>query len=361
MPRPHGRRPGGARPRRGPRLFRLLLGIAPIVAVTAVAGANTLPSSVRPCAVEYSAGITSHPIHLVLGPDGDLYATENFPDRVLQFNPDTHKAREFPLPNNVQVHDATPGPNDTVWFVTLTDKLGYLSPQTGKVTWVSGITPGSQPHSILWDRNGFLYFTEQLAGRIARYDPSTHKIAEMTAGLPPGNWIHNIAQLPNGDLWAVLQHADELAHFNIHTQRFDQFVKVPIKDAGPRDITYVPSRNALFVTLYAANKLLEYDLSTGKISIYASPFKAISLAKADGRTTIPKLTFVRADATQKTVWMATLGGGELLRLRSSHPQDEAGSLRDHVPRRHTRARRRPQGQALVHRAAAGCNRAYRGP
>jgi streptogramin lyase len=136
----------------------------------------------------------------------------------------------------------------------------------------------------------------------------------MTAGLPPGNWIHNIVELPNGDLWAVLQHADELAHFNIQTQRFDQFVKVPVANAGPRDITYLSSRQALFVTLYAANKLLEYDLSTGKISIYSSPFKAISLAKADGRTTISKLTFVRPDAQQRSVWMATLGGGELLRF-----------------------------------------------
>jgi streptogramin lyase len=214
----------------------------------------------------------------------------------------------------VLVHDATPGPNDTVWFVTLTDKLGYLTPRTGKITWVPGITRGSQPHALLWDRDGSLYFTEQLAGRIARYDPSTRRITEMTAGLPPGNWIHNIVQLPNGDLWAVLQHANELAHFNIKTQRFDKFVKVPIANAGPRDITYVPSHNALFVTLYAANKLLEYDLSTGKISIFDSPYKAISLAKADGRTTIPKLTFVRADESQDAIWMATLGGGELLRF-----------------------------------------------
>jgi streptogramin lyase len=295
-------------------MVRLLLGLAPIVAATAIAGATTLPSAVRPCAVEYSAGIHSHPIHLILGPDGDLYATENFPDAILRFDPNTHKATEYPLPRGTLVHDAAPSPDGNVWFVTLTDKLAFLNPRDGRVTWISGITRGSQPHSLVWDRDGSLYITEQLAGRIARYNPVTHKITERTAGLPPGNWIHNIVQLPDGDLWAVLQHADELAHFNIRTQRFDQFVRVPIKDAGPRDITYVRSRNALYVTLYAANKLLEYDISTGKLSTYSSPFKAISLAKADGRTTIPKLTFVRPDATQKYVWMATLGGGELLRF-----------------------------------------------
>jgi streptogramin lyase len=140
-------------------LARFLLGVAPIIAVTAIAGASTLPSSVRPCAVEYSAGIHSHPIHLVLGPDGDLYATENFPDAILRFNPDTHKATEYSLPPNTQVHDAAPGPNGTVWFVTLTDKLGYLNPASGKVTWIPGVTRGSQPHALLWDRDGSLYFT----------------------------------------------------------------------------------------------------------------------------------------------------------------------------------------------------------
>lgn len=298
----------------------LLLGIAPLIAVTAFAGYTTLPTRQRPCAVEYSQGITSHPIHLTLGPYGDLFATENFPDKILEFNPNTHQAREFPLPKNTLVHDAALGPNNTLWFTTLTSKLGYLDPRTGTISWITGISPGSQPHAVLWDHvDGNMYVTEQLAGRIARVNPTTHKVTEMTAGLPPGNWIHNIVILPDGNIWAVLQHADELARFNITTQRFDQFVRIPVPQSGPRDITYVRSQNALFATLYAANDLLEYNLGTGKISIYRSPFKSTSLAAADAATTTPKLTFVRADSRQRYIWIATLGGGDLLRFNlSSH-------------------------------------------
>jgi streptogramin lyase len=253
---------------------------------------------------------------MTLGPYGDLWATENFPDKILEFNPYTDRGKEYALPNGILVHDSTLGPHNTLWFTTLTSKVGFLDPASGRITYVSGITPGAEPHAVLWDDHGDgdMYVTEQLAGKIDRINPVTSRVTQMTAGLPPGNWIHNITQMPNGDLWAVLQHSDELARFNVRTQIFDRFVKIPVPNAGPRDITYVASQNALFATLYAANKLAEYNLSTGRLSIYGSPFKAISLKEADGRTTVPKLTFVRADADQKYLWIATLGGGELLRF-----------------------------------------------
>lgn len=297
------------------RLGVVVLFLLPLAAATAIAGYTTLPSRQRPCAVEYSSGITSHPIHLTLGPYGDLWATENFPDKILRFNPDTDKATEYRLPKNTLVHDSTLGPGNTLWFTTLTSKIGILYPLTGHITWVPGIPAGSEPHAVLWDHaDNYMYVTEQAAGRVVRINPVTDQMTQMTAGLPRGNWIHNIVEVPGGDLWAVLQHADELARFNIRTQTFDRFVKIPVKDAGPRDITYVPSRNALFATLYAANDLAEYDLGTGKLSIFRSPYKAISLAEADAGTTVPKLTFVRADASQRYLFVATLGAGDLLRF-----------------------------------------------
>ena len=62
---------------RRPRLRRVapLLAAVPIVVTTAIAGTITNPSRVRPCAVEYSKGVGGSPLHMALGPDGDLYAT----------------------------------------------------------------------------------------------------------------------------------------------------------------------------------------------------------------------------------------------------------------------------------------------
>jgi streptogramin lyase len=303
----------------------LLIGLIPLVAATAVAGIVSNPSKTRPCLQEFTAGVHGNPTHLILGPDGDLYAAEEPQRTILRFNPDTHATREYPV--RITPHDLTAGPDGRIWFVSAPgnlgqrdtgfDKLGALDPKTGRVELYPGISQGAEPHMLRWD-HGRLYITEQKAGRLAIFDPKTEKITEGTFGLPPGNYIHNIAVLPNGDFWAVLQQGDKLARFDFAKQQFDQFVDIPIPNSGPRDITYVPARNAIFATLFAANKLAEYDLDTGKLTLHDVGVDPITYQVAVSTKTTdrahPKLTFVRPDASQKDVWIATLSGGELLRF-----------------------------------------------
>jgi streptogramin lyase len=294
----------------------LLLGLVPIAAATAVAGIVSNPSKARPCLVEYTEGVEGSPTHLILGPDGDLYATEEPEKRILRFNPNTRKAREYAVP--VEPHDLTSGPDGRIWFVSATGKpknqyLGALQPKTGKVTMYAGISRGSEPHMLRWNR-GRLYITEQKAGRLAIFDPNTEKVQEGAFGLPDGNFIHNIVVLPNGDMWGVLQQGDALARFSFAKKRFDKIVPIPVDASGPRDITYVKSRNAVYATLFAANKLVEYDLDNGKLTLHDTHLDAISYAVALTRQPKPKLTFLRADAKERAIWMATLAGGELLRF-----------------------------------------------
>jgi streptogramin lyase len=299
----------------------LAIGLLPIIAATAVAGVVSNPSKTRPCLVEYSKGITGRPTHVILGADGKMYAAEEEEKKILRFDPDTHQTREYKLP--ITPHDLTQGPDGRIWFVSAPGnvgsvdfggaKLGALDPRTGKVTLYKGISLDAEPHMIRWIR-GRAYISEQLAGKIAIFDPKTGKITEGRHGLPPGNYIHDIAVLPNGDFWAVLQEGNELARFNFRKQRFDKFVRIPIKESGPRDITYVPSRNAIFATLFAANKLAEYDLDTGKLTLYDVGVDPITYGVAITRQPKAKLTFVRPDASGDAVWIATLAGGELLRF-----------------------------------------------
>jgi streptogramin lyase len=301
----------------------VVLALVPLVAATAIAGVVSDPSTHRPCFTEFTKGVSGNPTHLILGRDGDLYATEEPNKLIVRFDPETHVTREYKL--NVPPHDLTTGPDGRIWFLSATanvDKktgkvtgeyLGALTPSTGKVEYITGITPGAEPHMLRWNSDGRLYITEQAAGRLAIYDPKTKKVTEGRFGLPAGNYVHNVAVLPNGDIWVVLQEGDQLARFNFKSQRFDRFVDIPIANSGPRDITYVPSRNALFATLFAANQIAEYDLDTGKLTLHDTHVAPTSYDVALlGRK--PKLTFLRADAQQEAVWVATLAGGELLRF-----------------------------------------------
>jgi streptogramin lyase len=304
-----------------------LAAFVPVVAITAVAGIVSSPAKVRPCGVEYSKGIHGNLGHLILGRDGNLYATEEPQRKILQFNPDTHDAREFDV--GVEPHDSVQGPDGRVWFTSLNGKLspsgkpvtakqgggllGALNVKTGQVTYYPGISNDAQPHAVLWSTDGKLYITEQKAGRLAIFDPNTKKIEQGRFGLPQGNFIHDITLLPNGDLWADLQGVDQLARFNLAKQRFDRFVKVPLEQGGPRDITYVGSKNAIYATLFAGNQLVEYDLDSGKLTLYPSHFGPISYHDAVFSRKDAKLGFVRPDG-KGALWIATLSGGELIRF-----------------------------------------------
>jgi streptogramin lyase len=282
------------------------------------------PSSFRPCITEFGGGIAGNPTHLILGPKGDLYANEEPSKQILRFNPDTHEAREFPV--GVQPHDLTAGPDGRVWFVAaVEDDLGALDPETGEVEHFDVIPKKSEPHMLRWLDDGLLYITLAEAGKLGVFDPETERLRQDDFGLPAGNYIHNITVMPDGDFWAVLQEGDALAHFDLDEQRFDEIVPIPVKDSGPRDLTYVQSKNALYATLFAANSIVEYELDTKKLTVHPTHVDPISYEVAQGEVqtgrasggaaqTAPKLTFIRQDADDEAVWVSTLSGGELLRF-----------------------------------------------
>ena len=300
----------------------LLAGL--VIAAVVIAGEGSSPGEVRPCISEYGAGIEGNPTHLILAPDGNLYSNEEPSKQILRFNPDTHEAKEYPV--GVQPHDLTPGPDGRIWFVSaVDDDLGALDPKTGEVEHYEGITKKSEPHMLRWLEDGRLYITEAEAGGLAVFDPKTEKIREDDFGLPAGNFIHNITVLPDGDFWAVLQEGDALARFDLDKQRFDEIVPIPVKDSGPRDLTYVKSRNALYATLFAANEIVEYDLDTKELTVHPTHVDPISYEVAQSEVTTgrasggaaktaPKLTFIRQDSDDEAVWVSTLSGGELLRF-----------------------------------------------
>lgn len=306
------------------RRLRALLLAGLIIAATAIAAAVSSPDKLRPCITEYGEGIAGNPTHLILGPGGDLYANEEPSKKILRFNPDTHEAREYAV--KVQPHDVTEGPDGRIWFVAaVEDDLGALDPETGEVEYFDVIPKDSEPHMLRWLDDGRLYITLAKAGTLAVFDPDTEKIREDDFGLPPGNFIHNVTAMPDGNFWAVLQEGDALAHFDLDKQRFDEIVPIPVEDGGPRDLTYVESKNALYATLFAANKIVEYELDTKEMTVHPTHVDPISYEVAQSEVTTgrasggaaktaPKLTFIRQDSDDEAAWVSTLSGGELLRF-----------------------------------------------
>lgn len=305
------------------KVLFLLLSLAPLAGATVAAGVISSPSK-EPCVTGYAEGFTGGPTHVEVGPDGDLWANEGLSDRIAHFDLETKRAREFPVPKGTQLHELETGPDGDLWFTGLAGRFGKFDPQTEEVELFEGISRGSTPHHIWFAPDGNYYASEIRAGRLARYDPDSGEVVESRYNLPPGNGIHNYAELPDGRTWWTLQDVDQLARFDSRRQRFDKFVDLP-KGSGPHWAEYVRSDNAIWVATAFSNDVIRYDLRTGKVSVFDTPLRPITPAQLQRRGRVASFTQLVVDEEKRTLWMGTLGGGELIRFDlDTHEAERVG-------------------------------------
>jgi streptogramin lyase len=143
----------------------------------------------------------SAPWDITTGPDGDLWFTESANGVIGRFNPQT---LTFDQPLTVPTGGATPwgillAPSGTVW-VSERNGNKLASVQSGNITQFSIPQKTSYPDRIVASSDGGLWFTEQLAGDIGRFDPSTGKF-ERSVVLPSGSIPLGIAVGPDKNLW----------------------------------------------------------------------------------------------------------------------------------------------------------------
>ena len=156
-------------------------------------------------ATEFSQGITGHPGGLVPAPDGNLWFTEQFDDKVGVFDLRTRTATEFDVPRGTLPHNAIVGPDGNLWFTGLADNIGTFDFSTGTaMVFHEGISPGSEPHVSVTDPfdDNFIWFTEQGADRLGRFDRRARRTTEFN--LADGSHPHGMILDPTNNtlLWA---------------------------------------------------------------------------------------------------------------------------------------------------------------
>jgi len=202
-----------------------------------------------------------------------------------------------------------------MWFTGVGDRVGRLDPSSEKITFLEGVSEGSEPHALVWARDGNLYWAEQVSGRVGRYDPRTKRVTESAYNLPPRNGIHAVAEMPDGSLWWALQGADKLARFDLGSQRFDKFISFPPK-SGPHEVEYAESTDSLYVTLAFSSRIARHDLASGRTSYLKTPFprppaeaQVARLSSAE----VAQVTDLALDSKERYLWVSTFLGGSLLR------------------------------------------------
>jgi streptogramin lyase len=147
---------------------------------------------------------TSGPTGIAAGPDGNLWFTEYYGNRVGRITV-AGVATDWSTGSGIS-SDSAPmgiaaGVDGNLWFAEyLHSRIGRITPAATATEFSSGISPASLPRGIAAGPDGNLWFTEQGTNSIGRITP-TGAVAEFSAGLSAASRPYGIVAGPDGNLW----------------------------------------------------------------------------------------------------------------------------------------------------------------
>jgi virginiamycin B lyase len=105
-----------------------------------------------------------------------------------------------PTPNS-RPHDPAVAPDGSLWFTEqVANKLGRLDPSSGQFKEFPLKTPDSGPHGLVADNKGNIWFAAIYKGYIGKLDPNTGKITELRMPDPRAKDPHTPVFDKNGML-----------------------------------------------------------------------------------------------------------------------------------------------------------------
>jgi virginiamycin B lyase len=206
------------------------------------------------------------------GPDGNIYIAVMKGNKIARFDTREKTFKEWDLPPGAQPHGLLVDGDGQVWYTGWGNgTIGQLDLATGKVIERQVPSGGdSRPHTLVIDDQGVIWFTLYVGNRIGRLDRRTGAITEFeTAGRPYG-----IALDRAGHVWFCQIGAHKLGKLDPKTGTITELALE--RGSRPRRMATAPD-GSLWVTLYGAGALLRVDPIAGKVvREYALPAQPLS-------------------------------------------------------------------------------------
>ena len=183
--------------------------------------------------------------------------------------------REWAVPTKgAHPHDPAVGPDGSLWFTEqMANKLGRLNPTTGEFReypLAEGKNPG--PHGLVADSEGDIWFTANLGGYIGKLNPQTGKITEYKMPIEKADDPHTAVFDRNGILWFTVQGGNMVGRLNPKTGKIE-LKEVPTESALPYGIQINSKGVPIFCEL-GTNKMGSIDPRTLAITEYTLPASA---------------------------------------------------------------------------------------
>jgi len=201
------------------------------------------------------------------GPDGNIYIAVMNGNKIARFDTKARVFKEWDLPPGAQPHGLLVDRNGLVWYTgNGNGTIGRLDPATGKITEFKSPSGGGGPHTlVIDDAQTTIWFTFQRGDKIGRVDLTTGQLTEFKTRNGP----YGITLDKAGHVWFCQMGGDSLGKLDPKTGAVTEY---PMGDGSrPRRMATAPD-GALWVTFFGNGKLAKVDPATGKIArVYDLP------------------------------------------------------------------------------------------
>jgi virginiamycin B lyase len=253
--------------------MRTLLSILMLLPALAAAGGSNY--TVTPGISQPSGKISEWPVPTpkfardpAAAPDGRIYIAVMHGNKLARFDPATQAFDEWALPDGTRPHGLVVDETGTVWMTgngngTLLE-IPFEHGQPGPM--IAHKTPsGGSPHTIIFDGHNALWFTNQSADKVTRFDRVTKKMTEFTTRDGP----YGLAMDRDGNVWFCQASGKRVGRIDAST---GQVTELDLgRGSMPRRIAAAPD-NTLWVARYGDGKLTHIDAKTAKaIKSYDMP------------------------------------------------------------------------------------------
>jgi len=176
----------------------------------------------------------------------------------------------IPTPNS-QPHCVVSDSRGRIWYAAIgANQVGVYDPATDQFRELRPPTSNSGPHGIAVGPGDTIWFTEQRGNRIGRVNPDTFEITEYplaNAGSSPHTPIWD----GRNSIWFTEQNGNRIGRLDVTSGQIEEFT-IPTANSGPYGIITDREGNAWFCSFGAgSNRIGRVDARTGQITEYSTP------------------------------------------------------------------------------------------
>jgi virginiamycin B lyase len=204
------------------------------------------------------------------------YLIKSFPERprpaaVVVPGPAQAAIKQWDVPTpGSRPHDPLATKDGAIWYTgQLSGKLGRLDPKTGAIKEYPLKTPQTGPHGLTEDKDGNIWFTGNHLSLIGKLDPKTGEVTEYKMPDPAAKDPHTLIFDRDGILWFTVQQGNFVGRLDPKSGEI-KLVKSPTPNSRPYGMA-LNSKNQVFLVEFGAPKVASIDAKTMAIKEYPLP------------------------------------------------------------------------------------------